>query len=115
MQNGLVDQLEDRRLCKAEAWGSNPHKSIFSESSEKKQKPIMIEKMPAFAEIKNSIEIQNQLKTKIQSNNQNQERHLMTRGAIPQTEFIMHSAIFCGGRTDEIECQLVFSVMSCKG
>ena len=25
--NGLVDQLEDRRLCKAEALGSNPSKS----------------------------------------------------------------------------------------
>ncbi len=24
---GLVDQLEDRRLCKAEALGSNPNKS----------------------------------------------------------------------------------------
>ena len=26
---GLVDQLEDRRLCKAEALGSNPSKSII--------------------------------------------------------------------------------------
>ena len=26
---GLVDQLEDRCLCKAEALGSNPSKSIF--------------------------------------------------------------------------------------
>lgn len=27
-QQGLVDQLEDRRLCKAKALGSNPNKSI---------------------------------------------------------------------------------------
>ena len=27
-EKGLVDQLEDRRLCKAEALGSNPSESI---------------------------------------------------------------------------------------
>ena len=27
LTEGLVDQLEDRRLCKAEALGSNPNKS----------------------------------------------------------------------------------------
>lgn len=28
-ERGLVDQLEDRRLCKAKALGSNPSKSIW--------------------------------------------------------------------------------------
>ena len=27
-EKGLVDQLEDRRLCKAEALGSNPSESM---------------------------------------------------------------------------------------
>lgn len=31
LTRGLVDQLEDRRLCKAEALGSNPSKSTAPE------------------------------------------------------------------------------------
>ena len=33
-QGGLVDQLEDRRLCKAEALGSNPSKSTLCEKAD---------------------------------------------------------------------------------
>ncbi len=32
-EKGLVDQLEDRRLCKAEALGSNPSESMQTPDS----------------------------------------------------------------------------------